>query len=227
MKVLIVDDTTFMRRTIRRILEEQNQHEIYEAEDGLEALTKYKIIRPNLVIMDISMPVMDGIEAVKLIKVFDSQANIIICSLQGQKANVMEAIKAGARSFLVKPIKPEKLLAEIVKLPMDFSKIHTNDSQGKDLLNKGDNVQEGYSIEETDETIAERLSALKMMTDSAEDENRSEDYLKGVEAGYVEARREIAINMVRIGIDVNLIMKCVELSEEELDDFKIEYKLGF
>lgn len=203
MKILIVDDTTFMRTTIRRLLEQQNMMDNYEAVDGLEALTKYKIIRPDVVIMDISMPVMDGIEAVKLIKAFDPGANIIICSLQGQKANVMEAIRAGAKSFLVKPVKQEKLLAEISKLRNNGTK----------------------ASEEEEKEVARKLDELKDLSDSDEDLRNSEDFLLGVESGYLEARREIATNMVRIGISMDQIMKCVELSEEEIEDIKIEYRL--
>lgn len=221
MKVLIVDDTTFMRTTIRRILEQQNIQDIYEAENGLEALTKYKILRPDLVIMDISMPVMDGIESVRLIKAFDLKANVIICSLQGQKANVMEAIKAGARSFLVKPVKADKLLAEIAKLSL-------SKARAAEKPVKSDGVAAvDQAVAVADEDIASQLAELQGMTDSEEDFCKSEDYMKGVEAGYLEARREIATNMVRLGLAMDVITSCVELTEEEVEDLKIEYRLGF
>lgn len=221
MKVLIVDDTTFMRTTIRRILEQQNIQDIYEAENGLEALTKYKILRPDLVIMDISMPVMDGIESVRLIKAFDLKANVIICSLQGQKANVMEAIKAGARSFLVKPVKADKLLAEIAKLSL-------SKARAAEKPVKSDGVAPvDQAVAVVDEDIASQLAELQGMTDSEEDFCKSEDYMKGVEAGYLEARREIATNMVRLGLAMDVITSCVELTEEEVEDLKIEYRLGF
>lgn len=228
MKVLIVDDTTFMRTTIRRILEQQNIQDIYEAENGLEALTKYKILRPDLVIMDISMPVMDGIESVRLIKAFDLKANVIICSLQGQKANVMEAIKAGARSFLVKPVKADKLLAEIAKLSLSKARAAEKPVKSDGVAPVDQAVAAvDEAIAVADEDIASQLAELQGMTDSEEDFCKSEDYMKGVEAGYLEARREIATNMVRLGLAMDVITSCVELTEEEVEDLKIEYRLGF
>lgn len=100
------------------------------------------------------MPKMDGIEAVKLIRTYDENANIIMCSLQGQRANVMEAIKAGAKSYLVKPLKEDKLLLEIQKLQLN-----------------------------------------------------------------------IATNMIRQGIALEVVMSCVELSQEEVEAFKKAYNL--
>ena len=222
MRVLIVDDTTFMRTTLRRFLEQQHITDVFEAVNGLDGLTKYKLQRPDLVLMDISMPVMDGIEAVKLIKAFDKNANIIICSLQGQKSNVMEAIKSGARSFLVKPIKPEKLLAEIVKCKQLMEKRIT-------LAAEAEPVSEGDAIplETVDAQLAAQLNELESMTDSEEDEIKSEEFLRGVEAGYLEARSEFTANMLRAGVDRELIKHCVELADEELDDICIAYKLGF
>ena len=221
MRVLIVDDTTFMRATIRRVLEEQGRHDIFEAENGLEAVSKYKIVNPHLVIMDISMPVMDGIEAIKLIKAYDNQANIIICSLQGQRENVMEAIKAGAKSFLVKPIKREKLFAEMAKLPLT-SKLDKNSTKSESLDLK---AFEDLTPEEMDERIALKLQEANALTNSIEEEKKSEEYLAGVEMGYLEARREITVNMLKLGIDFELIKNCVEVSEEDIENYKIEYKL--
>lgn len=203
MKVLIVDDTAFMRATIRRIFEQLPDYELSEAVNGLEAVKKYKLLRPDLVIMDISMPVMDGIEAVRQIKAFDLQANIIICSLQGQKNNVMEAIKAGARSFLVKPIKKEKLMAEISKLPKRSEK-------------------EPLPVVEENE---EWLAHLAEISDSPDNLRNSETYLKGLEDGYLEARKEIATNMIRYGLDMETIMSCVEITDKMLKEFKEDYKL--
>lgn len=203
MKVLIVDDTAFMRATIRRILEKCSGYEIFEAVNGLEAVKKYKMIQPDFVIMDISMPVMDGIEAVRQIKAFDKETNIIICSLQGQKNNVMEAIKSGARSFLVKPVKEDKLMAEISKLPKR--------SEHKPVP----------VVEETEEWLAH----LEEISDSPDNLKKSEAYLKGLEDGYLEARKEIATNMIRFGISLETIMSCVEITNDLLNEFKEEYKL--
>ncbi|HOE56347.1 MAG TPA: response regulator [Bacillota bacterium] len=111
--VLIADDTIFMRATLQKMLSNYGVSSFIEAANGKEAVRKYKTERPDLVIMDISMPIMDGIEATRQIKSIDPGAKILICSQQGQKNNVMEGIKAGASSFLVKPVKEEKLINEI------------------------------------------------------------------------------------------------------------------
>lgn len=198
MRILIVDDTTFMRSTIRRILEKNNMRTIFEAINGKDAITKYKMCNPDLVLMDISMPVMDGIQAVHEIKKIDPQAQIIICSLQGQRENVMQAIKAGAKSFLVKPIREEKLVKEIHKL----------------------------SIAEKSEGMDEALLAeLQDLSDQTNDIVASLDYLKGIEEGYYECKREVATNMLRLGLGWDIIVNCVELSEEEIAKYKEEYHL--
>lgn len=197
MRVLIVDDTTFMRSTIRRILEKNDIKQIFEAVDGKDAVNKYKICKPDLVIMDISMPEMDGIEAMHAIKAIDPSPNVIICSLQGQRANVMQAIKAGAKSFLVKPIKEEKLMKEISKLNL------TQENQ-------------------VDEEIMKELEAL---SDQIDDLKSSLDYLKGIEDGYFECKREVTTNMLRLGLSLDTIVNCVELSEEEIKRFEKQYGL--
>lgn len=201
MKVLIVDDTVFMRITIRRILEAHNIDIAGEAEDGEEAVRKYKTCQPDLVVMDISMPKMDGIEAVKHIKAYDENANIIMCSLQGQRANVMEAIKAGAKSYLVKPLKEDKLLLEIQKLQLNIAT--------RAMLKKNSNP----------EACTQACEAEK------QNNNRSKDYTEGLTQGYLESKREIATNMIRNGIALELVMSCVELSQEEVEAFKKAYNL--
>ena len=198
MKVLIVDDTVFMRITIRRILEAHNIAVVGEAEDGEEAVRKYKTCQPDLVIMDISMPRMDGIEAVKRIRAYDENANIIMCSLQGQRANVMEAIKAGAKSYLVKPLKEDKLLLEIQKLQLNIA---TRLSIQKKPISEGC----------TQDCDAEKA--------------RSSEFMEGLTQGYLESKREIATNMIRHGIALEVVMSCVELSKEEVDAFKQAYNL--
>lgn len=115
-KVLVVDDAAFMRMMIKDILRKGGYEVIGEAEDGSKAVEKYKELRPDLVTMDITMPDMDGITAVKEIRKLDSNAQIIMCSAMGQQAMVIDAIQAGAKDFVVKPFQPERVLEAVRKV---------------------------------------------------------------------------------------------------------------
>ncbi|MGL4739273.1 MAG: response regulator [Sarcina sp.] len=115
-KVLIVDDAAFMRMMVKDILEKNGFEVVGEASNGLKAIELYKQERPDVVTMDITMPEMDGIEAVKEIKKFDPNAKIIMCSAMGQQSMVMDAIKAGARDFIVKPFQADRVLDAINKV---------------------------------------------------------------------------------------------------------------
>ncbi|MBS4032733.1 MAG: response regulator [Clostridiales bacterium] len=115
-KVLITDDTAFMRMTLRNILEKNGYEVVGEAEDGQVAVDKYSELRPDLVTMDITMPRMDGITAIKKIMEVDPQAKIVVCSAMGQKALVIEALNAGARDFIVKPFQAERIINAIQKI---------------------------------------------------------------------------------------------------------------
>ncbi|MCM8710948.1 response regulator [Clostridium sp. SYSU_GA19001] len=115
-KVLIVDDAAFMRMMIKDILEKNGFEVIGEANNGLKAVELYKKEKPDVVTMDITMPDMDGIEAVKSIRAFDPGAKIIMCSAMGQQTMVMDAIRAGARDFIVKPFQPDRVLEAIRKV---------------------------------------------------------------------------------------------------------------
>src|SRR5690554_5506463 len=115
-RVLVVDDAAFMRMMIKNILISGGYEIVGEAENGKEAIEAYKELRPDLVTMDITMPEMDGIDAVKGIMEIDMKAIIIMCSAMGQQAMVIDAIQAGARDFVVKPFKPDRVLAAINKL---------------------------------------------------------------------------------------------------------------
>jgi len=114
-RVLVVDDAAFMRMMIKNILA-KNGYEVVEAADGEAAVELYKQHKPDLVTMDITMPVLDGVEAVKAIRKVDPNANIIMCSSMGQQALVIEAIQAGARDFIVKPFKQERIMQAIEKV---------------------------------------------------------------------------------------------------------------
>lgn len=114
-RVLIVDDAAFMRMMIKDILEKNGYQVVGEASNGLKAVEIYKAERPDVVTMDITMPDMDGIEAVKAIKAFDPAAKVIMCSAMGQQTMVMDAIRSGARDFIVKPFQAERVLEAIRK----------------------------------------------------------------------------------------------------------------
>lgn len=111
--VLIVDDAAFMRMTIQRMLEAHGHSMVAEAGNGIDAVQKYVEVRPDVVLLDITMPEMDGIEALKLIKKIDQNARIIICSAVGQQQRVAEAIQYGATDFIVKPFQEDRLMASI------------------------------------------------------------------------------------------------------------------
>ncbi|MDI3546603.1 MAG: two-component system, chemotaxis family, chemotaxis protein CheY [Halanaerobiales bacterium] len=113
--VLIVDDAAFMRMMIKNILLDGGYEVIGEAENGKQAVDAYKELQPDLVTMDITMPEMDGIEAVKKILAINKDAKIIMCSAMGQQAMVIEAIQAGAVDFVVKPFKPDRVLEAVDK----------------------------------------------------------------------------------------------------------------
>ncbi len=113
--ILIVDDAAFMRMMIKDILTKNGYNVSGESENGVEAIKRYEELKPDLVIMDITMPEMDGIEAVRRIKANDPAARIIMCSAMGQQAMVIDAIQAGARDFIVKPFQPERVVEAVKK----------------------------------------------------------------------------------------------------------------
>lgn len=115
-RVLIVDDAAFMRMMIKDILQKNGFEVVGEASNGIEAVNLYKKEKPDVVTMDITMPDMDGIEAVREIKAFDSEAKIIMCSAMGQQSMVMDAIKSGAKDFIVKPFQSDRVLEAIRKV---------------------------------------------------------------------------------------------------------------
>ena len=114
-RILIVDDAAFMRMMIKDILTKNNFEVVGEAADGLQAIDKYMELKPDLVTMDITMPEMDGITALKAIKEKDPTAKIIMCSAMGQQAMVIDAISAGAKDFIVKPFQADRVVEAIEK----------------------------------------------------------------------------------------------------------------
>ena len=113
-KILIVDDAAFMRMSLKLMLEKNGYNVAGEAANGLEAVKLYKELQPNLVTMDITMPEMTGIEAVKLIKAINSKARILMVSAMGQESMVKDAIIAGATGFVVNPF-TEEVVVKAVK----------------------------------------------------------------------------------------------------------------
>lgn len=114
-KILIADDLSFMRMIQKEILTEKGYTIIGEASNGLEAVEKYAALKPDLVVLDITMPQMNGLEAMRRIFQIDAKARVIMCSALGQQNLIVDAIKSGVRDFIVKPFKPERILSAIEK----------------------------------------------------------------------------------------------------------------
>ena len=114
-KILVVDDAAFMRMRCTKLLLE-NGHEVVEAGTGREAVEQYKATSPDAVLLDITMPDMDGLSALKEIRAHDSDARVAMVTAMGQQSIVMEALQAGAKDFVVKPFDADRVLAAINKL---------------------------------------------------------------------------------------------------------------
>lgn len=114
-KILVVDDAAFMRLSLKTILEKNGFEVVGEANNGRNAIEMYKMLTPDIVTMDITMPDMDGIEALAEIMKFDPKANVIMLSAMGQEVKIREAILIGAKGFVVKPFKEDYLLKALSK----------------------------------------------------------------------------------------------------------------
>ncbi len=112
-RILVADDASFMRMMIREIVEEEGYEVVGEASDGAEAVDRYRELHPDIVTMDIVMPRRSGIDAVRGIIELDPSACVVMCSALGQESLVSESLEAGARDFIVKPFKPESVLATL------------------------------------------------------------------------------------------------------------------
>ena len=113
--ILICDDAAFMRMMIKDILVKNGYNIAGEAENGVKAVEKYQETKPDLVLMDITMPEMDGIQALKKIKAIDANASVVMCSAMGQQAMVIESIQSGARDFIVKLFQPDRVIEAVKK----------------------------------------------------------------------------------------------------------------
>ncbi len=115
-KVLVVDDTVFMRMTLNNFLSHNGYDVVGEAVNGLEAIEKFKELKPDVVTMDITMPVLTGLEALKEIIEYDPKAKVVMITAMGQEEMVKKSIMLGAKSFIVKPFKEEQIVSVLNKL---------------------------------------------------------------------------------------------------------------
>ena len=115
-KIMLVDDAALMRMMLKNTLSQAGYTDLIEAEDGVKAVEAYTAEKPDLVFMDITMPNKDGLETLKEIKAMDPGATIVMCSAMGQETMVMDSIKSGAKDFIVKPFKPERVLSTVKKI---------------------------------------------------------------------------------------------------------------
>ena len=113
---LRADDAAFMRKVIKDTLNKNGFPDVVEAVDGADAVAKFDECNPDLVILDITMPNMDGLEALKAIKAKNPAANCVMCSAMGQEAMVIDAIQNGAKDFIVKPFKPERIMKTVTTI---------------------------------------------------------------------------------------------------------------
>ncbi len=118
-RILIVDDASFMRMMLRNILTSHGHVIVGEGENGLKAIEAYQQLKPDIMLIDLIMPEMGGIEAVKRIIEIDPKAKIVICSAMGQQALVVEAMQAGARDFIIKPFQPTSVIEAVQKLELE------------------------------------------------------------------------------------------------------------
>ena len=115
-KILVVDDAAFMRKVIKDTLSKAGYTDLHEAVDGANAVEQFNALKPDLVLMDITMPNMDGLEALKAIRPADSNANVVMCPAMGQETMVIDAIRSGAKDFIVKPFKGERVLKTVTSI---------------------------------------------------------------------------------------------------------------
>lgn len=114
--VLIVDDAAFMRMMLKNILMKDGYEIIGEAGDGIEGFNKYKELNPDIVTLDITMPVVGGIDCLKMIREYNPNANVVMCSAMGQQTMVIESIQAGAKDFIIKPFQADRVIESLRRI---------------------------------------------------------------------------------------------------------------
>ncbi len=171
-KVVIVDDTMFMRLTLKNMLQDFGLEIAGEGSNGIEAVTLYKRIKPDLITMDITMPQKDGIEAVKEIITHDPEAVIIMVSAMGQKAKVVQAVSAGAKDFIVKPFKRDRISEALERVGIDISA----DKSSEEVTGQDEEVEGADDGKESKEAKAENLE-----DDSGDDEKKSDSNAQSTE----------------------------------------------
>ncbi len=112
-KIMLVDDAAFMRMMIKDTLQKNGYTEVVEAGNGEQAVNTYVTEKPDLILMDITMPIMDGLEALRRLKEMDSSVKVVMCSAMGQETMVVDALKLGAKDFIVKPFKPDRIMKTV------------------------------------------------------------------------------------------------------------------
>lgn len=115
-KIMLVDDAAFMRMMIKDTLKKNGFTDIVEAGNGEQAIAAYQEQKPDLILMDITMPVMDGLEALRRLKEIDPGVQVVMCSAMGQETMVVDALKLGAKDFIVKPFKPDRIMKTVNSL---------------------------------------------------------------------------------------------------------------
>lgn len=115
-RILITDDAAFMRLALKTMLEKNGFEIVGEAENGQVAIEKYKLIKPDIITLDITMPIMDGLEALKQIKAFDKDAKVVMISAMGQETIVRDAVISGALGFIIKPFNEETVVKAFSKI---------------------------------------------------------------------------------------------------------------
>ena len=116
LRVLVVDDLPFMRQAIREVLKDSRFRIVAEAENGEQAIARYREIAPDVVLLDIVMPVLDGLTTLRRLRRIDPESNIIMCSALGEQAMIVRAIQLGARDFIVKPFRPERVVSALERV---------------------------------------------------------------------------------------------------------------
>ncbi|TVQ37957.1 MAG: response regulator [Spirochaetaceae bacterium] len=116
LRVLVVDDLPFMRQAIRQALQGTRFRVVAEAENGEQAIARYREIGPDVVLLDIVMPVLDGLTALRRLRRMDPDSNVIMCSALGEQAMIVRAIQLGARDFVVKPFRPERVVSALERV---------------------------------------------------------------------------------------------------------------